>query len=67
LCPPMVYGPVAHKVDRLENLNESTARIWKLFLEERKPDGEMPPNGLPLYVDVRVSSLSDSTNVEEAD
>lgn len=57
LNPPMVYGPLAHKVRSVDDLNESTARIWSLFLKEKKPEGEMPPDGLPLYVDVRVSGL----------
>jgi nucleoside-diphosphate-sugar epimerase len=57
LCPPMVYGPIAHRVESLEGLNESTARTWKLFLKEKKPNGEIPPNGVPLYVDVRVSRI----------
>ncbi|KAF2114557.1 3-beta hydroxysteroid dehydrogenase/isomerase family protein-like protein [Lophiotrema nucula] len=53
LNPPMVYGPLQHKVESTDELNESTARIWNLFLKEKSPDGELPPNGLPLYVDVR--------------
>ncbi|KAF2261737.1 3-beta hydroxysteroid dehydrogenase/isomerase family protein-like protein [Lojkania enalia] len=53
LNPPMVYGPLAHKVKSMNDLNESTARIWNLFLKEWNPEGEMPGNGLPLYVDVR--------------
>lgn len=49
--PPMVYGPLAHKVEKMEDLNESTARIYNGFL---KTGAEMPPNAVHLYIDVRV-------------
>ncbi|KAF1958442.1 NAD(P)-binding protein [Byssothecium circinans] len=51
--PPMVYGPLVHRVKSMGELNESTARIWNLFLKEGVLAGEMPDNGVPLYVDVR--------------
>ncbi|KAF2680269.1 3-beta hydroxysteroid dehydrogenase/isomerase family protein-like protein [Lentithecium fluviatile CBS 122367] len=53
LNPPMVYGPLAHKPKSLSDLNESTARLWNLFLKEKNPEGALPPNGVHLYVDVR--------------
>ncbi|OCK76200.1 NAD(P)-binding protein [Lepidopterella palustris CBS 459.81] len=54
LNPPMIYGPLRHSVPKIEDLNESTMRIWNLFLKpENTPKTEMPPNGLHLYVDVR--------------
>jgi len=55
LNPPMVYGPLMHKVKNMEDLNESTARLWNSFLKEKNVDGELPPNGVHIYVDVRVS------------
>jgi nucleoside-diphosphate-sugar epimerase len=55
LNPPMVYGPLAHKVDKVEDLNESTGRLWSGFFKSG-PQAQLPPNGLFLYVDVRVSS-----------
>lgn len=54
LCPPMVYGPIAHKISRMDGLNESVLRIWNLFLKDKNPDGEIPDNGIPLFIDVRV-------------
>ena len=54
LCPPMVYGPPHHHVSSPTDLNESNARIYNLFINSSR-DAEMPPNGLYLYVDVRVS------------
>ncbi|KAF2738789.1 3-beta hydroxysteroid dehydrogenase/isomerase family protein-like protein [Polyplosphaeria fusca] len=53
LNPPMIYGPLAHKVAKTEELNESTARIYDGFLKDQSPEKELPPNGLHLYVDVR--------------
>lgn len=52
LNPPMVYGPLRHSVPSVKDLNESTARIYNLFIDA-KPDDELPPNGMPPYVDVR--------------
>ncbi|KFY95349.1 hypothetical protein V500_02826 [Pseudogymnoascus sp. VKM F-4518 (FW-2643)] len=52
LNPPMVYGPIRHSVPSPKELNESTARIYTLFIEA-KADDELPPNGMPSYVDVR--------------
>lgn len=54
LCPPMVYGPLAHKPKSMDELNESMARLWNLFLKDKNPDGEMPSDGVPVYIDVRV-------------
>ena len=52
LNPPMVYGPLRHSVPSAKDLNESTARIYNLFVDA-KADDELPPNGMPSYVDVR--------------
>lgn len=52
LNPPMVYGPLRHSVPSVKDLNESTARIYNLFINA-KPEDELPPNGMPCYVDVR--------------
>lgn len=51
----MIYGPLAHIISKPEDLNESNLRIYNLFFKTTK-DAEMPSNGLPLYVDVRVST-----------
>jgi nucleoside-diphosphate-sugar epimerase len=52
LNPPMVYGPIRHSVPSLKDLNESIAMIYNLFVDA-EADGELPPNGMPSYVDVR--------------
>jgi nucleoside-diphosphate-sugar epimerase len=52
LTPPMVYGPLRHSISGVDNLNESTARIYNLFFTTSK-DAELPPNGMPVYTDVR--------------
>ena len=54
MCPPMVYGPLQHSLKSLKDLNESNARIYNLFMNS-KEDAELPPNGLYLYTDPRVS------------
>ncbi|KAK7179759.1 hypothetical protein DPSP01_003236 [Paraphaeosphaeria sporulosa] len=51
--PVIVYGPLLHKVKSVDNVNESMAIIWNKFLKEANPEGEIPPNGVPLYVDAR--------------
>lgn len=54
ICPPMIYGPLAHTVKNVSDLNESTARIYNNFVNSKK-NAALPPEGLYLYVDVRVS------------
>ncbi|KAF2637294.1 NAD(P)-binding protein [Massarina eburnea CBS 473.64] len=53
LNPPMVYGPILHKVNKMEELNESVARFWNSFLKDRNTDATLAPNEVDLYVDVR--------------
>ena len=53
-CPPMVYGPLQHGLKGLNELNESNGRIYNLFIKS-KEDADLPPNGVYLYVDPRVS------------
>jgi hypothetical protein len=43
LNPPMVYGPLRHSISGVDNLNESTARIYNLFFKTSK-DAELPPS-----------------------
>ena len=59
LCPPMVYGPLEHTVKKTSDLNESTARIYNLFINSKK-DAPLPPDALYIYVDPRVSNGPDS-------
>lgn len=51
-CPPMVYGPLIHKVEKPESLNESSAQVYKLFGASQVPGDDTP------FCDVRdVASL----------
>lgn len=54
ICPPMIYGPREHTVKDISSLNESTARIYNLFINSKK-DASLPPDALYLYSDPRVS------------
>lgn len=56
ITPPMVYGPIRHSVTSPKQLNESNLRIYNLFINSKK-DAELPPNGMHVYTDVRVSGL----------
>ena len=49
LCPPLVFGPVVHPVARVEDLNDSNIRLWRVA------DGQypFPPAVSSVYVDVR--------------
>ncbi|KAH7380151.1 NADPH-dependent methylglyoxal reductase-like protein GRE2 [Pyrenochaeta sp. MPI-SDFR-AT-0127] len=49
--PPMVFGPIVHALDSLENLNTSNQRI--LWAAQGKFKDEIPPSGVHLWVDVR--------------
>ncbi|KAI9672906.1 MAG: methylglyoxal reductase (NADPH-dependent) gre2 [Trizodia sp. TS-e1964] len=66
--PPMIYGPLRHTIRKPAELNESNLRIYKAFFQSSK-DAPMPPNGLPLYTDVRdlaTAHLNALTNAEAA-
>ncbi|KAF2280104.1 NADPH-dependent methylglyoxal reductase-like protein GRE2 [Westerdykella ornata] len=49
--PPMVFGPIIHSLDSLENMNTSNQRI--LSTCQGKFKDEIPPSGVYLWVDVR--------------
>ncbi|OAL49492.1 NAD(P)-binding protein [Pyrenochaeta sp. DS3sAY3a] len=49
--PPMVFGPIVHALDSLENLNTSNQRI--LWTAQGKFKDEIPPSGVHLWIDVR--------------
>ncbi|KAI2471526.1 NAD(P)-binding protein [Annulohypoxylon bovei var. microspora] len=51
ICPPMVFGPVAHHLDSLSGINTSNSRIAALIQGEWK--NEIPSSGVYLWVDVR--------------
>ncbi|RYN21475.1 hypothetical protein AA0112_g10202 [Alternaria arborescens] len=49
--PPMVFGPIVHALDSLENMNTSNQRI--LSAAQGKFKDEIPASGVHLWVDVR--------------
>jgi len=49
LCPPMVFGPIVHHIDKLDELNES-ARLFYDYITGKQD--KMAP-GFDVYVDVR--------------
>jgi len=50
ICPPMVYGPAAHSIESLDNLNTSSADIYRLINGSEKT---IPPTSFYAFVDVR--------------
>lgn len=53
MCPPMVYGPLQHGLKSVKELNASSGRIYDFMKGTEEAD--LPPNGLYLSVDPRVS------------
>ncbi|KAI1453517.1 NAD(P)-binding protein [Annulohypoxylon moriforme] len=51
ICPPMVFGPVAHHLPSLSGINTSNARIVDLI--QGKWQTQIPASGVFLWVDVR--------------
>ncbi|KAF2872023.1 NADPH-dependent methylglyoxal reductase-like protein GRE2 [Massariosphaeria phaeospora] len=49
--PPMVFGPIMHNLDSLDNLNTSNQRI--LWAAQGKFKDEIPATGVYFWVDVR--------------
>ncbi|PMD40317.1 NAD(P)-binding protein [Hyaloscypha variabilis F] len=49
LCPPMTFGPVVHPVDKVEDLNESNAQLWKIATGATP----LPVTRVPFWIDVR--------------
>ncbi|KAF9889077.1 methylglyoxal reductase (NADPH-dependent) gre2 [Aspergillus nanangensis] len=52
LNPPMVYGPLRHTVESLEELNVTTYNIWRDFLNA-SPDHPLPHEWVHADIDVR--------------
>lgn len=48
LCPPMVFGPFVHPVERLEDLSDSISKLWEIV-----DGGVLPVARVPFWVDVR--------------
>ncbi|KAH8732464.1 hypothetical protein GQ44DRAFT_745666 [Phaeosphaeriaceae sp. PMI808] len=49
--PPVVFGPIIHALDSLENMNTSNQRL--LSLAQGKFKDEIPASGVHFWVDVR--------------
>jgi nucleoside-diphosphate-sugar epimerase len=47
---PMVFGPIVHRIKKMDDLNTSVANIWSLVNGSAK---EVPPTDFPAWVDVR--------------
>ncbi|KAI6084241.1 NAD(P)-binding protein [Hypoxylon rubiginosum] len=56
ICPPLVFGPVAHHLDSLAGINTSNARYVDLI--QGKWASEIPASGVYLWVDVRDVALA---------
>lgn len=50
ICPPMIYGPLAHAVSDMSKLNTSAADFYRLMNGSSK---EVPATGFFAFVDVR--------------
>ncbi|KAJ6012608.1 dihydroflavonol-4-reductase, partial [Penicillium canescens] len=50
ICPPMIYGPVMHKIEQLTELNTSAADIYRLMNGTMK---EVPATAFYAFADVR--------------
>ncbi|KAF2453386.1 hypothetical protein BDY21DRAFT_382259 [Lineolata rhizophorae] len=53
ICPPLVLGPTAPWLASLDNINTSNARVRDAILGKFKENGEIPPSGVYLWIDVR--------------
>ncbi|KAI7968131.1 hypothetical protein EIK77_010301 [Talaromyces pinophilus] len=49
LCPPMVFGPIAHPIKSLDHLNESNTALWEIA-QGLSP---LPTARVPFWIDVR--------------
>ncbi|EOA82473.1 Glycine-rich RNA-binding protein 2 [Exserohilum turcicum] len=49
--PPLVFGPISHPLESLDNMNTSNQRV--LGAAQGKFKDEIPPTGVHLWVDVR--------------
>ncbi|KAM3434658.1 hypothetical protein MY4824_005337 [Beauveria thailandica] len=50
ICPPMIYGPIAHGVDQPQSLNTSSKDIFRLIDGSEKT---VPETGIWAFADVR--------------
>lgn len=62
ICPPMVFGPVAHHLASLKDINTSNGRLVDLI--QGKWKSEIPPTGVYVWVDVRDVAQAHVTAME---
>jgi nucleoside-diphosphate-sugar epimerase len=55
VCPPMIYGPMRQHVRSLDQINTSSVQMRDILQGKFKE--EIPPVGLPMFVDVRDAAL----------
>ncbi|KAL8993293.1 MAG: hypothetical protein Q9169_006454 [Polycauliona sp. 2 TL-2023] len=65
LNPPLVFGPIAHKISSLDRLNTSNQRILGMVQGAFRDNG-LPPTGVYLWVDVRDVALAHILAMESA-
>lgn len=56
MCPPLVFGPIVHYLQSLNNLNTSNQRFAALMSGKAKE--ELPPTGTFIWTDVRDLALA---------
>ena len=56
MCPPLVFGPIIHYLQTLDNLNTSNQRFTALMTGKAKE--ELPPTGTFIWTDVRDLALA---------
>jgi hypothetical protein len=53
LNPPVVYGPLRHSIDSIQDLNTSNKHLYSKFFTSAK-DAPMPEDYVHVSIDVRV-------------
>ncbi|KAH8657918.1 hypothetical protein BX600DRAFT_468383 [Xylariales sp. PMI_506] len=64
LCPPLVYGPIAHHLSSLENINTSNKRILDIMQGKFVDYKKIPPAGTWVWTDVRDLALAHVKAIE---
>jgi nucleoside-diphosphate-sugar epimerase len=54
LNPPVVYGPIRHSIDSIDDLNTSNQHLYKTFMSSSKT-AAVPKDNVHVCIDVRVS------------
>jgi nucleoside-diphosphate-sugar epimerase len=61
--PPLVYGPIVHHLENLDDLNTSNQTI-RDFIQGKILTDELPPTGTFLFTDVRDLALAHVRAIE---